>query len=297
MAAETLPALIERRAPELKLALPAGVNPDRFLRVVKDAVNRNRELMECRPASVVDACAKAAQDGLLLDGREAALVIYNKYKKQGSDWVVEAREAQYIPMVFGIRKLIYNSGEVASMQTGIVYENEMKEGRFKYIEGTEAILIHEPLLDDNLGKPVAVYSVVTMKNRTHSIEVMRWSEVMKIARSQRKNIDKAGNLTGVWKDHTTEMARKTVLRRHAKSLPLESENALRAMERLDGLYDPNDAVTQDEPGRRNGSARDRLKEVIDPPHDEDGVIDYDPGFPDEDQTDDRADDELPGDAI
>lgn len=301
MAAETLPAVLEKRSAELKLALPAGVNPDRFLRVVKDAVNRNRELLECRPASVVDACARAAQDGLLIDGREAALVIFKKRAQVNGVWQDVGKEAQYIPMVFGLRKLIYQSGEVSVMQTGIVFQKEIDAGRFEYVEGTDARLVHQPILDDDLGPPVAVYSVVTFKNRTHSIEVMRWSEVMKIAKSQRKNLDKQNNLTGVWKDHTTEMARKTVLRRHAKSLPLESEIAVRAMERLDDLYDPDDAIHERETGRRNGGARDRLKEVtapIDPPHDSDGVIDHDPGYPDEDQTDHNADDDtLPGDAI
>ena len=300
MAAASLPALLDQREPEFAKSLPATIPSQKFLRVVKDAIGRNRELMECTPASVINACAKAAQDGLLIDGREAALVIFDKRQQVNGKWQTVAREAQYIPMVFGLRKLIYQSGEVSSMATGIVYQKEMDEGRFEYEEGTNAHLTHRPILTDDLGPPVAVYSVVTFKNRTHSIEVMRWSAVMKIAKSQRKNVDDRGNLKGVWKDHTDEMARKTVLRRHAKSLPLESESAVRAMERMDDLYDPNDAIDHREPGRRNGSARDRLKEAtapIDPPHDDDGVIDHDPGFPDEDQTDDREDDEVPGDVI
>lgn len=297
MAAKDLPALLAERAPEFALALPAGIKPDRFLRLAKDALNRNRELMECTTQSVIDAIGKAAKDGLVLDGREATLIIFNKRAKVNGKWQVVAKEAQYIPMVFGLRKLVMQSGEVSVMQTGIVYEKEMSENRFRYIEGTNSELFHEPWLGDDLGKPVAVYSVVTFKDRTHSIEVMRWSEVMRIARSQRKNLDSDGNLTGVWKDHWGEMGRKTVFRRHQKTLPMDNEAVDRAMRHIDDLYDPNDAVTQDEPGRRNGSARDRLKEVIDPPHDDDGIIDHDPGFPDEDQTDDRADDELPGDTI
>lgn len=264
---------LEGASENLRTLLPATIPPQKFLRIVYDAINRNPEIKACKPQSVVDACAQAAKDNLVLDGREAALVIYNKKAADGS-W---EKVAQYIPMTLGLRKRMYATGQVSAMETGIVYEKEIEEGRFEWQSGTEAFLRHSPLLTDDLGKPVAVYSVVTMANHTKSVEVMRWSEVMRIARLQTKNVDGQGGLKGIWKQHTNEMARKTVLRRHSKQLPFDSDLAT-TFERIDGVYrDPDEPFTEDEidtetapAGKRAGAAREKLRQARaneTPPHD------------------------------
>lgn len=266
----TLATALDRAQENFAKLLPATIPSNRFVRVIKDALNRNPELQQCSPASLVDACSKAAQDGLVLDGREAALVIFNKREKQGGQWVTVAREAQYIPMVSGLRRRVYNTGEVAAMETGIVYENEIKEGRFKWQSGTDAVLIHEPLLFGDLGSPVAAYSIVTMSNGSKSVEVMRWQEVMAIARRQSKNHDGQGNLKGIWKSDTNEMARKTVFRRHSKQLPFSADTA-RVFSRLDEMYQGDDPdadtydpetgeITEPQRGKERGGAARRMRE-------------------------------------
>jgi|VirMetMinimDraft_7_1064189.scaffolds.fasta_scaffold00089_34 recombination protein RecT len=224
--------------------LPKNIPSPRFVGLVKAQLNNNPELRECTPRSIIIACEKAASDGLLLDGREAALVIYNKRQQIDGQWVVVERQAQYIPMVAGMRRRIYNSGLVSVLETGIVYKGEIDAGLFEYVAGTDPRLIHKPLLVGELGDRVAVYSVVTMNNGHKSVEVMRWSEVMRIAALQSKNVarydDKKkgirkGDLVGIWADHMDEMSRKTVLRRHSKQLPFDSATAA-MFERVDGLY-------------------------------------------------------------
>lgn len=263
---------LEKSSENLAPLLPATMPPAKFLRIVYDAMNRNPEIRQCKPQSVVDACALAAKDNLVLDGREAALVIYNK--KVGDGW---EKVAQYIPMTLGLRKRMFSTGQVSAMETGIVYEKEVEQGRFEWQAGTDAFLRHSPLLTDDLGPPVAVYSVVTMANHTKSVEVMRWSEVMRIARLQSKNVDGQGNLKGIWKQHTHEMARKTVLRRHSKQLPFDSDLAT-TFERIDGVYrDPDEPFSEDEietenapAGKKAGAAREKLRQARmteTPPHD------------------------------
>lgn len=225
--------------------LPKNIPSQKFVSIVKGALNNNPDLRTCTPKSVILACEKAASDGLVIDGREAALVVFKKRgKMENGQWGVVAHEAQYIPMVAGMRRRIYNSGLVSVLETGIVYEGEIAGGLFEYQAGTDARLIHRPMLTGEPGEPVAVYSVVTMANGHKSIEVMRWSEVLRIARLQSKNVayeDNAkkgirkGDLVGVWAEHTHEMARKTVLRRHSKQLPFDSNTAA-MFERVDGLY-------------------------------------------------------------
>jgi len=254
-------ARMESRADELRRLLPATLNYDKFSRVVYDALNRDPKLRDCTPASVVNACASAARDGLLLDGKEAALVIY-------------AGQAQYIPMVAGIRKRIFNSGLVSAMQTGVVYRAEIEAGRFEYEAGTEGHLRHKPDMlwaPEPNEDPAAAYSLVRMKDGGVSVEVMKWSEIKRVW-SLLKRPNPLHNT------HKVEMARKTVLRRHAKSLPFASD--------MFGSEDEADVIDADEPApepaqdapqpRRRGAAAAAVRAAQEiPAHDHDGVIEED----------------------
>lgn len=82
--------LVARRD-EFAPALPSHITPERFQRVVVTAVNLNPDLLRANRLSLLNACAKAASDGLLPDGREGALVIFGK-------------DAVWMPMVSGIIK-------------------------------------------------------------------------------------------------------------------------------------------------------------------------------------------------
>lgn len=270
---------LDKAAPNFAGLLPATIPAERFVRVVKDAIRRNPDLAQCSPGSVVDACSKAAQDGLVLDGREAALVIFKRYKKNARGqiekdgngrFIVEGQDAQYIPMVAGLRRRVFNTGEVSALETGIVYAKEIEAGRFEWQTGTDAMLRHAPLLTDDLGPPVAAYSVVTMANGSKSVEVMRWTEIMAIAKRQSKNTDREGNLIGIWKTDTNEMARKTVFRRHQKQLPVSADTA-RVFSRLDEMYgddepgaDGFDAetgeITEPKRSKERGGAARRMRE-------------------------------------
>jgi recombination protein RecT len=257
---------MESRADELRRLLPVTLPYDKFSRVVYDALNRDPKLAGCTPASVVNACAAAARDGLILDGREAALVVFRN--RDGND------EATYIPMVAGIRKRIFNSGLVSAMQTGVVYRAEIDAGRFEYEAGTEGFLRHRPDLlwsPDPNEDPAAAYSLVSMKDGGTSVEVMKWSEIKRVwGLLKRPN--------PLHNTHKIEMARKTVLRRHAKSLPFSSD-----MFGADDEADVIEPEAGDAPGpaeqtqgRQRGAgaaavARARATQEI-PEHDQDGVI-------------------------
>ena len=88
-------------APELKAALPAHVTVEKFSRVAMTAVQNDPNLLQADRRSLFGAVVRLAQDGLLPDGREAALVIFNT--KQGNDWV---KKVQALPMIAGVLKKI-----------------------------------------------------------------------------------------------------------------------------------------------------------------------------------------------
>ena len=135
---------------DIKKMLPPSIPSDKFIRTVQTAITLNPDIAEADKNSVLNACMKAAADGLVLDGREAALTIYNTKQKNGS-W---KKVAQYIPMVAGIIKRVRNSGEVARLNAFVVYAND----HFHVTYGLEMNLKHEPNFAEP-GKPVGAYAV------------------------------------------------------------------------------------------------------------------------------------------
>lgn len=221
------------RADEFKKALPAHISPEKFQRTVLTAVQQNMDLLNADRPSFLTACLKAAQDGLLPDGREAALVTFKANQKVNGNCVPKIL-VQYMPMVYGLRKKILQSGEIKDIQTAVVYRQEIEQGLFIYEEGTERTLRHKPLLDPSFD-PVdediaAAYSIATFNDGMKSFEVMRRAEINKVRQCSQTGAlgkkDRSGNdilPKGPWVDWFSEQARKTVMRRHSKTLPMSGD--------------------------------------------------------------------------
>lgn len=212
---------LDSRASEFQAALPAHIPHERFMRVVMTAVQNTPQLLTVERRSLFTSAMKAAQDGLLPDGREAALVIFND-KQRGSI-------AQYMPMIAGLHKKVRNSGEIATWDAHVVYENDA----FEFELGDDPFIKHKPALVDR-GKPIAAYSVATLKSGEKSREVMSMAEIDKV-----RAVSRAKD-RGPWVDWREEMMRKTVARRHAKVLPMSTDldDLLR---RDESLYDMDGA--------------------------------------------------------
>ena len=226
---------LETRVEDFKMALPAHISPEKFQRTVLTAAQSNPDLLKADRASLITSCMKAAQDGLLPDGREAAIVTFNTRKKDAQGQWNTVTLAQYMPMVFGLRKKILQSGEISAIETNVVYRREVEEGYFVFEAGTEAMLRHKPMLDledADLADEhiVAAYSVAVMKDGTKSFEVMRRAEINKVRQTSQTGAlgktDRQGKPIppkGPWVDWFAEMARKTVMRRHSKTLPMSGD--------------------------------------------------------------------------
>lgn len=213
---------LDARLPEITRALPAHMPPERFARVVMTAVQRDPMLLQADRMSLFQSAMQAAQDGLLPDGREGALVVYNtKTKIDGRDaWT---KKVQWMPMIAGIRKKARNSGEIIDWEAHVVYERD----DFEYELGDEAFIRHRPALG-NRGEVIAAYSICKMKGGGTSREIMGREDINKIRAASKS---KDGPAWSQWFD---EMARKSVARRHAKSLPMSSD--------LDDLIRRDDAL-------------------------------------------------------
>lgn len=220
------------RASEFVKVLPSHITPDKLQRTIITAVQSDPDLLRADRQSLILACMKAAQDGLLPDKREAALVIFNENRQVDGEWV-NRKLVQYMPMAFGLRKKILQSGEVTDITAKVVYREEVARGAFIYEEGTEATLRHKPLLDlteeqAQDSEIVAAYSMATYKDGTKSYEIMRRFEIDKVRECSQTGAtkDKKGRPRtpkGPWVDWYPEQAKKTVMRRHSKTLPMSGD--------------------------------------------------------------------------
>lgn len=225
---------LQQRASEFALVLPSHITPEQFQRVVITAVQSEPELLTADRRSLILACMKLAQDAVLPDKREAALVIFieNKKDKETGEWV-RRKLVQPMVMVYGLRKKILQSGEITDITAKVVYRREVEEGHFIYEEGTEAMLRHRPMLDLTAedaadSNIVAAYSMATYKDGSKSYEVMRRFEIDKVRESSQTGAtrDRKGqprNPSGPWVDWFPEQAKKTVMRRHSKTLPMSGD--------------------------------------------------------------------------
>ena len=202
---EAMRTTLTRMESEFKAALPPQIPVERFIRTTLTAVQMNPDLLDADRRSLLAGCMKAAQDGLLVDGREAALVIFKT--KNGPS-------AQYMPMLGGILKKLRNSGELSSIAAHVVYEADL----FEYELGDNEMIKHKPHLGPNRGRMVACYAIAKTKDGSIWREVMSAAEIDAV-----RNVSRAKDY-GPWSGpFASEMWRKTVLRRLAKRLPSSAD--------------------------------------------------------------------------
>lgn len=218
--AQTLAATVRSKdfLGQVEQALPGGLLPERFVRAAATAINQNPDIATCERGSVFTSLLRCAQDGLLPDGREAALV---KFKDK----------AQYMPMIGGFRKIAAESGW--AIDTQVVYAND----EFDYRLGLEPGLIHKPpSLGGERGAAIGAYAVCTHSDGRKQVEVMGRSEIEKVRKISRSK-DKPES---PWQQWPERMWEKTVGRRAFAKLPLggrDEERIKRVLEASDDEYE------------------------------------------------------------
>jgi len=218
-------ALVSRQN-DFAAALPAHIPIERFMRVVMTAIQRNSDLASADRASLFNSALMAAQDGLLPDGREGALVIYKtKVKRNGVEQWIAA--VQWMPMVAGILKKVRNSGELSSIVARVVYAGD----KFRsWIDDEGEHIEYEALPDADTNMIRCVFAMAKLKDGTIEVEVLRPADIEKI-----RNVSRAKD-RGPWVDWWDEMAKKSAIRRLAKRLPI-STDLDDVIRRDDALYD------------------------------------------------------------
>jgi len=187
-------------------ALPRHMTPERMLRIVMTEVRRIPKLQKCSVSSLFSAVVQCSLLGLEPGGSlgHAYLIPYGE-------------ECQFIIGYRGMLDLARRSGQVMSVSVHEVYSND----KFDYSFGLEEKLEHKPHEGDR-GSFWGAYAIVRLKDGAYQFEVMAKNAIEKA-----RNSSKAKN-NGPWITHYDEMAKKTVLRRLFKYLPIsiEFQNAI-----------------------------------------------------------------------
>jgi recombination protein RecT len=187
----------------VRAALPSHLTPERFIRIALTAMMKVPKLAQCSKESIFRAMLDLSSLGLEPDGRRAHLIPYEN-RKTGKT------EAQLIIDYKGLIELAKRSGDVTNWRAELICEADT----FSWENG---VVSHRVDWLKARGKALAVYSHVRTKDGIDDYEVMTMEQVEGIRRRS-----KAGN-SGPWVTDFSEMAKKTVMRRHSKRLTLSPE--------------------------------------------------------------------------
>jgi recombination protein RecT len=192
---------LQAMEPEFKAALPPHIPVEKFKRVALTAIQNTPALVNADRRSLFGAFVRLAQDGLLPDGREAAVVMFGN-------------KAQAMPMIAGVLKKIRQSGEVAKVSAQVVYANDKFVVKYGFEEDVEHV---PPALNEPRGEPIGAYATAVLKDGSQLLEVMSLEEIERV-----RKVSRAAN-NGPWVSWFGEMARKTVMRRLSKRLPMSTD--------------------------------------------------------------------------
>lgn len=199
---------------EIQRALPQGVSIDRFISTAKTAISNNPELLDADRQSLYNSIVRAAQDGLLADGREGFINVYktNIARKGEPDrWI---KKAQFLPMVYGIIQKLGKAGIDAYAKC--VFKGEEVD-IWSDDDGQHIKHMQNPFAESR--EMIGVYAVGTQKGGKPNIEAMNMADINAV-REKSKSKDK-----GPWVDSFDRMAQKAALHRLAKRMAITDPEA------------------------------------------------------------------------
>jgi recombination protein RecT len=213
------------KRPDRRSALMAllgdSVPIERFEQIVIQNIYRNPDLQRASLASLLDAVRVAATSKL-----EPTGVL-------GEGYLIRYGEAAQFEFGYrGLMKLARRSGQVSGIDSQIVYDND----EFDVDLGSEPRITHRPTLDTGRGNYRGAYAYARLATGELIVDWMSYADIEAVRKISRNG---QGDRSP-WVNHWGEMARKTVLKRLMKRLPLgaDAEGALVEEARADEAARP-----------------------------------------------------------
>lgn len=201
---------------QLQKALADRIPVDTFIEVATTAWLDTPKLRECSPLSIMRAIRRAAQLRLRPDGEEAAIIPYKG-------------KAELQPMFKGIVRTMLRTRTVKKIEARVAKAGD----HFRYAYGLNPLLEHTPAETEKRGETTYAYAIVWLTNGETQFEVIDRQEldgIQQWARGQR-----GGKDTPAWEDRPDEMRRKIAVKRLAKYVEMDAEQA--AVLRFDDAAD------------------------------------------------------------
>lgn len=216
---QTVGDLFEKRKAAIAAVLPEHLKPERLIKVALNCIAKTPLLQKCTPASLVQCLVQAAELGLEPGGALGHAYLVPFKNKDGT---------YNCTLIIGYRgfiELARRTGTLAQIEAHVVYEKD----EFKIAFGMQPELRHVPTLTGDRGNPKLVYMIARLKDGSIHAETMTIADIARI-----QGRSKSGDY-GPWKTDWEEMAKKTVVRRGMKYLPMSAELAA-ALEKDDEDY-------------------------------------------------------------
>lgn len=215
----------------------SGVSVEKLEALLARAVIDNPDLMKCQPATLFSAMMSAAELGLSPSGHH-----------NGAYFATYAGQCKLGLGYGAMIELATRDGRIRSFKTEAVWPGDV----FEVYAGTENRIEHRPAYGSRSGNPTLYYAVAFFADGGCEFEVMTRAEVEKIRQGSRNKE------APPWKYQFDEMAKKTVLRRLHKRLPLQPRvaEAVADSDMVDGYERVNTRV------RVTNSAEELAAEVL-----------------------------------
>lgn len=195
--------------PAISQALPKskGLDAERLCRITLTTLRQNPKLLECSIESLLGACLQSAALGL-----DPSL--------GGCYFIPFKGQVSFQIGYKGLIDLVCRSGEIQTIVPQEVCEGD----EFHYEYGRNETLKHIPAKHSDRGNVEYYYAYAVMKNGGFAFQVMHISEIEKI-RDEHSISYKYDKNNSIWAKNFDSMAKKTVIKRLIKYLPLQAEAA------------------------------------------------------------------------
>lgn len=234
-------ALLEMKRDAMAAVATAYLSADKLIKIVGVAMSRTPLLLQCEPITVLNSVMTLAELGLSPGPLGEAYLIPFRNGKTGR------YECQLIIGYRGLLKLVRRSGEISTISAEVVYDGDDWDLEF----GLNARLVHKPKFDAQGSRAIKLaYAIARFNDGGHQLSVMTKDEIDGI----RKRSKASGN--GPWVSDFSEMAKKTVLRRLCKLLPLtpDAEHQIAVQDRTEFDFDDISSPVEPAPTGAEGLA-------------------------------------------
>lgn len=199
---KTVVDLVQSMQKQFEIALPKHINSERFVRIAITTIRQNPKLAKCSQESLLGALMTSAQLGLepgILG--QAYLIPYGN-------------NVQFQIGYKGMIELLRRSGQLSDIYACEIHKND----DFQITLGLHRDIQHNINFNEDRGEVVGYYAVAVLKDGANSFEFMTKKQV----EEHRKKFSKASN-NSPWTTDFDEMAKKTVIKKLLKYLPVSVE--------------------------------------------------------------------------